>query len=463
MRKITFLSLMALLAISCNNNEPKVSIIKGELANYSDTIVRIMSKGLTDTVFIKSDGTFEYETQLLNPVFLTVRIGRPTLNLFLLPGETLIVKHDFSNAIDKVVFEGELGEANRQVASTNKSLRSAFPDFRAFYALPFEMFSAKLDSVKGLAIQSLDSLVGHHKVYKALEKQRIDYAVKGMMLDYPMYNSNFTGIELNPDSIDFSFMNDFNFNLNENLSVPEYASVVSKYVNTLHWINFQKTKDNGKSNFEKRVILFELIDSIVTNIEIRDYIKHQSVMETIQFEALEDAKNSTELFLSQAKTQPYVNLIKNALNYRMILSPGKPAPSFSLTGIDGTTYQLSDFAGKLVYVDFWATWCRPCREQLPHFAKLKEIYAGKPVAFIAISVDDDRDAWVKMVTEQGMKGIQLHADRAWSSDVVKKYQVRAIPTFVLIDENGKIVEYPATRPSNPDINLIIDKLLKNIK
>jgi thiol-disulfide isomerase/thioredoxin len=306
-------------------------------------------------------------------------------------------------------------------------------------------------------------LNGHNKSFTSLEKQRIDYTIKGMMLDYPMYNSNFTGTELNSNAVDFSFMSDINLNITDNLSIPEYASLVSKYLNTLHWVNLQTTKDNGKSNFEKRVILFELIDSLVTSSEIRDYIKHQSVMETIQFEALEDAKNSTELFLNQAKTQVYINLITNALNYRMILSPGKPAPSFSLTGIDGNTYQLSDFTGKLVYIDFWATWCRPCREQLPHFAKLKEIYAGKPIAFVAISVDDDRDAWVKMVTEQGMKGIQLHADRAWSSEVVKKYQVRAIPTFVLIDENGDIVEYPATRPSNPDINLIIDKLLKNIK
>jgi thiol-disulfide isomerase/thioredoxin len=195
---------------------------------------------------------------------------------------------------------------------------------------------------------------------------------------------------------------------------------------------------------------------------VRDYVKHQSVVETIQWEKLEDGKNLFEHYMKVATTEPYKNLVNHIFAKRMMLAPGKPAPSFTLTGIDGNEYSLSDFAGKLVYIDFWASWCGPCRAEIPYLLTLKEAYKDKPIAFVAISLDDDIDAWKKMVAEKELKGYQLHAAKAWSSDVAKNYQIKGVPTFVLIDGVGNIIEYNVARPSDPEISIIFDKYLKTL-
>jgi thiol-disulfide isomerase/thioredoxin len=205
---------------------------------------------------------------------------------------------------------------------------------------------------------------------------------------------------------------------------------------------------------------FDLVDSLITNQTIRDYMKFTSTVETIKWANLEVAKNVADHFIANAETLVYKEIAQSALAKRMLLAPGEPAPEFTLTGIDGNTYSLSDFKGQLVYIDFWATWCGPCLRQIPSLIKLKETYHGKPITFLAISLDDDKDAWVKMVNEDGLKGIQLHADKAWSSDVAQKYQISGIPTFVLIDGEGKLIEYNSPRPSDPEITLLFDKHLK---
>lgn len=333
------------------------------------------------------------------------------------------------------------------------------PDFRGLYSQPIGIFEAKIDSIKQLAINILASdELKEHKQFVKFETNRINYQMLSMQLDYPFYNANFTSKELKADSINFPYMTNFDLSNKESVHIPEYLNLVNKYIYSLHTLSLQNNKN--LSNFETKVMLFDLTDSLITNQEIKDFIKQESALEAINFESLDDAKNAAELFLKSAITPEYINIINAAFNKRMLLAPGKQAPTFSLTGIDGKEYSLADFTGNLVYIDFWATWCRPCREQIPHFAKIKELYAGKPIVFVAISVDDDIEAWKKMVNEQGLKGIQLHADKAWSSDVVKNYQIKGIPTFVLIDQTGNIIEYNAPRPSSADLTMLIDKHIK---
>ncbi len=462
MKKLFLLLSAAVFAFSCSQNKPRATYLNGELTNAPDSIVRIISKGLTDTVFVGANGQFNYQLELVKPIYLTVRVGRPTFTVYIAPGQTLTLQHDFNNAIENVNFAGELAPQNLYLAKSNKNLRSALGNIRELYLAPINAFSSKIDSIKNSMKKSLAELTPSNSTFNKLETKRIDYYFMGMQIDYPSYNSNFSGVEFPTDSIDFAFMKQVDLNDSHLMNIPEYNSLLYKYMNTIFALELKKLNDNNKSNFEKRVLFFDLVDSLITNPEIRDFVKHTSILDIIQFENLEEAKNAAELFLTNGKEPKYLNLVQAAINKRMLLAPGMPSPNFSLTGIDEVVYNLSDFRGNLVYIDFWATWCRPCREQIPHFAKLKDIYAGKPIKFVAISVDDDKEAWIKMVNEQGLKGIQVHADRAWSSDVVKKYQVRAIPTFVLIDGNGNIIEYNAPKPSNPDINLLIDKHLKNL-
>ncbi|MDE6451195.1 MAG: TlpA family protein disulfide reductase, partial [Odoribacter sp.] len=90
------------------------------------------------------------------------------------------------------------------------------------------------------------------------------------------------------------------------------------------------------------------------------------------------------------------------------IAKGQPSPTFKYLDINGKEVSLKDLAGKYVYIDVWATWCGPCRGELPHLKKLEHRFKGKNIAFVSISCDQDKSAWEKMVKEEKLGGIQLH-------------------------------------------------------
>jgi thiol-disulfide isomerase/thioredoxin len=141
---------------------------------------------------------------------------------------------------------------------------------------------------------------------------------------------------------------------------------------------------------------------------------------------------------------------------------GTLAPSFDYENHKGGKTKLEDLRGKYVYIDVWATWCGPCRAEIPHLKKVEEKYHGKNIEFVSISVDVDKDheKWQKFVTDKQLGGIQLFADKNWTSDFIKAFNINSIPRFLLIDPNGKVVKADAPRPSSPTLVELLDGLVK---
>lgn len=143
-------------------------------------------------------------------------------------------------------------------------------------------------------------------------------------------------------------------------------------------------------------------------------------------------------------------------------SEGLPAFDFGGKDIKGKEHKLSDYKGNLVYVDVWATWCGPCKAQIPALKDLEKKYHGKPIIFLSISVDKQKDhkKWSNFVKEKGLKGVQLIADKAFDSPVVKSYGINSIPRFMLIDKKGNIISTDAPRPSHKEIEDVINEALR---
>lgn len=141
---------------------------------------------------------------------------------------------------------------------------------------------------------------------------------------------------------------------------------------------------------------------------------------------------------------------------------GQPSPGFDYENHKGGTTSLESMKGKYVYVDVWATWCGPCRVEIPHLKQIEEKYHGKKIEFVSISIDakKDHEKWKKFVTDQNLGGVQLFADSDWSSEFVQSYGINSIPRFLLIGPDGTVVDADAPRPSSPEIVPLLDKLLK---
>ena len=119
------------------------------------------------------------------------------------------------------------------------------------------------------------------------------------------------------------------------------------------------------------------------------------------------------------------------------VAEGEVAPDFTLPTNDGKEVALSSFKGKYVLVDFWASWCKPCRMENPNVVKAYASYNAKGFEVVSISVDQDKAAWAKAIEEDGLTWTQLIADEA--SGVAQKYAIQSIPSTFLLDKEGKII------------------------
>ena len=112
--------------------------------------------------------------------------------------------------------------------------------------------------------------------------------------------------------------------------------------------------------------------------------------------------------------------------------------------------KFSDFKGKYVYVDVWATWCGPCIYEIPFLKTLEADYHNRNIVFLSYSIDEDKEAWLKYVPENELGGVQIIGENAWESKLVKEYKVRGVPTFMFFDPDGNIITVKMTRPSNQE-------------
>lgn len=135
---------------------------------------------------------------------------------------------------------------------------------------------------------------------------------------------------------------------------------------------------------------------------------------------------------------------------------------FSGTDLNDKKVSLSDFKGKVVVVDVWATWCGPCRKEIPYLKAIEKDYHDKDVVFLSISLDEvkNKEKWIQFVKDEELTGVQLFGGNGLNSDVAKFYKIKGIPRFMLFDKNGNVVTEDAPRPSNPELKKMIDEKLK---
>jgi thiol-disulfide isomerase/thioredoxin len=136
------------------------------------------------------------------------------------------------------------------------------------------------------------------------------------------------------------------------------------------------------------------------------------------------------------------------------LGVGMASPEFiNYINYKGGKTSLKDLRGSYVYIDVWATWCGPCKYEIPYLAKVEEQYHDKNIKFVSISVDRlaDEKKWREMIVKQSLGGIQLLADDEIKSKFVASYYIEGIPHFILLDKEGKIINADAPRPSEPEL------------
>lgn len=222
----------------------------------------------------------------------------------------------------------------------------------------------------------------------------------------------------------------------------ENTFLINKLINDA---KFYKEVANTKNDAEaySRVIH----DKIRKN---RSIIKNKSLSE--RFRMFMDARLREFNWYYENQAETAVTILK---------LQGKRSPRFSYKNITGEIIKLDNFKGKYVFIDIWATWCAPCREEIPYLEQLIEDYKEKNIVFLSISIDKAKDyiKWESMVIKDNMKGIQLIADNEWKSKFIVDYAIHSIPRFILIDPEGIIIDASAEKPSNQILREVLDNIL----
>lgn len=159
---------------------------------------------------------------------------------------------------------------------------------------------------------------------------------------------------------------------------------------------------------------------------------------------LEELEELVSKFEANLPGHPYVQELEGMLEPMKeqkaaagSIEVGKTAPGFTLTDIDGNEVSLNDFEGQYVFLDFWASWCKPCREENPNLVKAYNEFGGENFEIVSVSIDKTEEPWLKAVEEDNMTWSLLHDPEG---NVANTYGVQSIPFTLLLDKEGVIIE-----------------------
>ena len=177
--------------------------------------------------------------------------------------------------------------------------------------------------------------------------------------------------------------------------------------------------------------------------------------DNMTLEQLEQVFGQFDVKVQQSK---WGKAIRESIELRQRIEPGRLAPEFTLARRDSSLVSLADYRGKVVVLDFWASWCRPCRASFPWVREFYEEYREKGVEIIGVSIDENKASWEKALDEERLPWPQVIDEiEKGRSRVGGLYHVLAVPMFVVVDKEGKIVV--RAHMEKKELSAVVEKVL----
>lgn len=407
------------------------------------------------TITLNADGTDKTVTLVngkgstiitnFKPQYATIAYGNTSRTLYLEPDKDLTISFDGKTFNKAITFTGKNAAVNNYLNHTD------------FATLKFEdsgkpevAYLKTIDSVYTVNTNLLQKaqLPVDFKQKEAIRLKYLSYRGLPWYKTYYQYLNKVKNFQVS--SVYQQKINSLTVINADYLAYPEYKDFISYAILSI------SLRENPNLSLDQAFMKY--VSTNIKDQKVLDYVTDNYIYDSIGLKGLTASADSLiDFYHHTVKDVAMTKRFDALLAQWKSLAPGQPSATFSLPDINGKTVALEDLKGRYVYIDVWATWCGPCRAEIPHLKKLEEAYTGKGIAFVSISCDQNKTAWKNMVTKDQMKGIQLYMGN--KNDFMKKYMINGIPRFILLDKEGRIINANASRPSDPSTSKLFDKLL----
>ena len=434
-----FLTILTTLAITYSLNviysQDLSSYVRlsGEITNPNSDKITIRGNGYIKVIDVNANGTFD-DTLVVKEGNYTFYDTKESTAMYLVPGYRLDISLDGKEFDETLKYRG-IGEKPN--------------NFNASYFL----FNEK---------NAIDS-----ETYKKMENQEyFDYQLKThasimkLLNEYEIENENF--LESQANKFRFQMLNNLITKLGEDYFAGKTKAIITQYLDSeIDKIDFKDSvmfaSNNDYRYFLSSYFVAGLTSGDLKTLELYNEelleMQKKSIVTTlkrgISFYNMDKLDVFYQTYVKLAANDKGINRIKEKYDRIKNLKKGSPSPSFNYPDSSGKNISLESLKGKLVYVDVWATWCGPCKAQIPFLKQLEEKYREEDIAFVSLSIDQLKNIsqWKDMIVDKKLEGIQIIADKAWRSKFVTDYVIEGIPRFILIDKDGNLMDPMAPRPA----------------
>ncbi|MEZ4999847.1 MAG: TlpA disulfide reductase family protein [Bacteroidales bacterium] len=451
MKKLIFL-IATVTLFSCSGKKPaNESTVSGTILNNPTEFVLLTQANNADTIKLSADDSFTFTKTLERPGNYYLQANRKFAVLYLEPGKNLSVSVDAAEFDSTLTFSGDLIAENNYNRKINILNREISRKSRELYGLEPALYLEGITADRQARENMLKEFMAENEEISEnfinSEMTGYEFMYYGSLLNFEAYHKYYAGVEsvVLPDDW-YGFIDNIDLNKSEYLYIPAClnvtAGIVDKKINESVQLG-----DDAWGTPELLEAQFAWIEANITEPLVAEHFMNSYLTQVIDYQGPSGIEKCIETYNGKSTNEKNKSVLAEKVAEWAPLTPGNDAPGFTLPDINGNEVSLSDFAGKYVYIDFWATWCGPCKVEIPVLAQLAEDYRDKNIVIMSISVDRDKQAWIDMVTKDKPAWLQLH-DSIMMND---QYLVRYIPSFILIDREGKILNPRAPRPSSGEV------------
>ena len=436
MKNFAIILSAVLFCISCSS-APQEAVLKVKVnAPVAAEVVAVCHNDIS-VLPLDGDGCATFALKGSAMAFFRIFHGQESLLLYMEEGDNAALSFEGHDLKGTYVFEGEKAAA---VKYLNTVSLVALPD--QDYALPFDEYKTRLDvkaadAVKLLKANGLSSAGD----FEENEEDRIRYSYAAPLIMYPMAHRIMTGnMEYQPDEDYYDVIESYVVEDERLACLDEYRAFVAEAMHVLD------PEGRGTTSvYPKTVAQMKFAADRLSDPAVKEIILHHIAAAYVDNFGVKDISEMENIYHTYVRDTLLTSSFARKYERWDLSRPGKRSPGFRAPDVDGKEYTLADFRGKYVYIDMWATWCGPCKREMPYLKALEEEFKDAEIVFVGLSVDKDKAAWENMVRQGELTGVQLYLGTG--SRFQEGYRVEAIPRFILLDKEGVIISNDMSRPS----------------